>query len=232
MRLRTTGSFGAPAAVSTTVPPPILNDQMPLASSGASICPMSVKRLPPDRIWNGTDRTRLAASQLSLNSARSMAMRPLSSLASLIEPASATMRPDKACGTPSGPISPLTRADSGISVFRLPSPRRAARKRSLAKTRRASSSTLRKPFRVGVIEAVSTHGRAGLSEPTVSTMPPPCGRSTLRLISWKVQCLPVRSSSTVRLPFLSPSSRKSWPSSPVSPMPSIQDNSAARISWA
>ncbi len=47
---------------------------------------------------------------------------------------------------------------------------------------------------------------------------------------WKVQRLPVRSSSTVRVPSFRPSSRRSWPSSPVSPMPSIHDSSAAMLS--
>ena len=55
-------------------PPPILNGQMvPAPSSGASIWPIRVIRLPPERIWNGMVSTRLAAFQLSLNSAWSNA---------------------------------------------------------------------------------------------------------------------------------------------------------------
>ena len=74
--------------------------------------------------------------------------------------------------------------------------------------------------------AVSPHGRSALSEPTVTSTPPPRARSTLRLMSRNVQRLPVRSSLTVRFPFLRPSSRRSWPSRPLSPMASIQRQQA------
>ncbi len=141
------------------------------------------------------------------------------------------MRPASVCGSPSAPITPLMLADSGKSVTKLPLPTRAASIRSLASTRRASSATLRAPLPIGVIEAEIAHGRSRLSEPMV-TSTPPCARSTLRLMSLKVQRLPVRASSTVRLPLLSPSSRNSWPSRPVSPISSIQDNSAAKTSRA
>ena len=47
-------------------------------------------------------------------------------------------------------------------------------------------------------------------------------------MSRNVQCLPVRASSTVRFPFLSPSSFRSWPSRPVSPIASIQDRNAGK----
>ena len=47
-------------------------------------------------------------------------------------------------------------------------------------------------------------------------------------MSWKVHCLPVRSSSTVRLPFLRPTSPSSCPSRPLAPSVSIQASSAAR----
>ena len=43
----------------------------------------------------------------------------------------------------------------------------------------------------------------------------------------KVQRLPLRWSSTIRLPFLRPSSRRSWPSRPVAPRPSIQPSRPA-----
>ena len=79
---------------------------------------------------------------------------------------------------------------------------------------------------------MSTHGRAGLDEPTLTSTPPPCSRVALKLMSRNVQCLPVRASSTVRFPFLSPSSFRSWPSRPVSPIPSIQDRNAAKTSRA
>ena len=161
-----------------------------------------------------------------------MAMRLSSSLASPIEPASATMRPVSVCGKPSGPISPLMLADSGVSIREL----------AIAETRGQQKVARRDAagFELDFAEALAgrrDRGRKiptavpGLSEPMV-TSTPPRGRSTPRLMSWNVQCLPVRASSTVRLPFLRPSSRRSWPSRPVSPMPSIQDNSAAKTSRA
>ncbi len=161
-------------------------------------------------------------------SAWSMSMRSLAPSAT--KPDSAAIRPVRLCGTPSGPISPRTLADSGKFVSRLLSSTRAASRRSLAETCRPSISMLWAPSRVGLIAAVNPQGRPALSEPRVTTTPPPRGRSRLSVMSRNDQRLPVRVSSTVRLPSLSPSSRNSWPSRPDSPMPSIHDNSAAKMS--
>ena len=46
-------------------------------------------------------------------------------------------------------------------------------------------------------------------------------------MSWNDHCLPVRSSATVKVPLLSPTSLKSWPSRPAAPRPSSQANSEA-----
>ena len=59
-------------------------------------------------------------------------------------------------------------------------------------------------------------------------MPPPLGRVTLRSISVNVHCLPLRWSSTVRLPSCRPISVRSRPSKPPASRLSIQASSAAR----
>src|SRR3977135_929842 len=71
------------------------------------------------------------------------------------------------------------------------------------------------------------HGRSTLSEPIVAAMPPPLGRVTLRSILVNVHCLPLRWSSTVRLPPLRPISVSSRPSKPPASRLSIQAISAA-----
>src|SRR5947209_11136692 len=73
------------------------------------------------------------------------------------------------------------------------------------------------------------HGRSLPSEPSATAMPPPFGRVTLRSILVNVHCLPLRWSSTVRLPPCNPISVSSRPSSPLASRRSIQAISAARL---
>ncbi len=87
---------------------------------------------------------------------------------------------------------------------------------------------MRRPCWVGIIVARISQGRSAASEPTVKAMPPPFGRVTLRSILVNVHCLPLRASSTVRLPPLRPISVRSRPSSPLASRLSIQASSAAK----
>ncbi len=93
---------------------------------------------------------------------------------------------------------------------------------SRADTLRASTPTARMPSASGRIAALSTQGRAGLSDSSRKITPPSAGRVRLALIRSNFHCLPLRLSSTSRLPFFRPSSRRSLPSKPVAPAPSIQ----------
>ena len=62
-------------------------------------------------------------------------------------------------------------------------------------------------------------------------MTPPCrGRVRLTLMPSNFHCLPLRRSSTVRLPFFRPSSRRSCPSRPDSPTASTLAIRVARFS--
>ena len=63
----------------------------------------------------------------------------------------------------------------------------------------------------------------------VNATPPRRGRVTLRLMFSNVHCLPLRRSSTVRLPLLRPISRQVRPSSPLAPSRSIQASIAGEI---
>ena len=137
-------------------------------------------------------------------------------------PASAITWPCIRCSVPSAEISARMLADSGRSTSISPSLRRMASRMSRDETWRASMPTARTPSPSGRIAALSTQGRSGLSDARRKITPPCGGRVRLTLMRLKVQCLPLRWSSTVRLPFLRPSSRRSWPSRPVAPSPSIQ----------
>ena len=87
---------------------------------------------------------------------------------------------------------------------------------------------MRWPCRLGVIAARICQGRSTPSEPSVTAMPPSLGRVTLRSMLVNVHCLPLRSSSTVRLPPLRPISVRSRPSRAPASRLSIQASSAAR----
>ena len=109
---------------------------------------------------------------------------------------------------PSGPMSARMRADNGRSGSYCPhQPHRqhhfAWRAPSASRCRRCGGRGA-----PGVIAARSSQGVSALSELSVSAMPPAFGRVRLRLMSWNVHCLPLRWSSTVRLPLLRPISLK------------------------
>ena len=146
-----------------------------------------------------------------------------------MKPFSTRMRPSTICGMPSGPIV-------GADARRH---RHVGLVLAVAEPHRQHQILGRQLLRLdvddavavlaGVIAARSSHGRSAASELTVSATPPACGRVRLRLMSWKVHCLPLRWSSTVRLPFLRPSSLRSRPSSPVAPSLSIQASKRGEI---
>ena len=71
-------------------------------------------------------------------------------------------------------------------------------------------------------------GRSTFSEPSVTAMPPLLGRITPRSILVNVHCLPLRWSSTVRLPPLRPISARSRPSRPLASRLSIQASMTAK----
>ena len=79
-----------------------LNGQIPPACCGASRWANSVMRSPPDRIWNGTDNRRVAGVPIELELGAIDGDAPRRREPRRSKPASATIRPVKVCGTPSG----------------------------------------------------------------------------------------------------------------------------------
>ena len=118
----------------------------------------------------------------------------------------------------------------GMSASAAPSPTRSARRRSLGERSRRTASIARCPCPRGVTVAVIDHGPSAPRELTAKATPPSLGRVRLRLISAKDHRLPVRVSSTTRLPFFTPISVRSPPSGPSASSASSQPSSVAQTS--
>ena len=229
MRLSTSCS-SSPRAASTIEPPVSPSRHGAPACAGASACATSVKRLPPDTIWNGAASARRLASQSSVASARSISRRAFGSLASMIVPGPNESWPVARCGAPSRASSARRLSDTGRSASNWLASTRAASIKSRIISLRASMLTARRPSPSGFTPARSTHSRSVFSEPMRSTTSPPSCRVRLRLILSNFDCCPLRWSSTVRLPLLRPISPRSWPSRPSALMLSSQVSSAPRFS--
>ena len=211
MRLRTSGLPWPLAAFSTIVPPPTL--ERPRTGRLRRRLDLAHQR---DAIAAGQDLERhrqaggFAASQLILNSARSISIAAVGIIGVADEagigddPAGERLR--HAVGADFAAqarrhrqvrLQRRRRRSGSPTAGRWPPP--GGLQRQCCDSRRVSASST----------PSSAQGCSALSEPTVTTMPPPRGRSTLSVMLWKVRFLPVRRSSTVRLPSFNPSSRRS-----------------------
>ncbi len=204
--------------------------QRPLSPLGASTKARKVNWLPPACTWNGTTKVWRPASHMKRILAWStLRLTRLPSSLSEMVPEPTSTWPCTTRGVPSAAISARMLVDSGRSASTSSSLMRSARRMSRIATWRASMPTARTPSASGRMAALSAQARFGLSDSRRNITPPCAGRCRLALMRSKVQRLPLRLSSTIRLPFLRPSSPRSWPSRPLAPSASIQASTPAKF---
>ena len=204
--------------------------QRPLSPLGASTKARKVNWLPPACTWNGTTKVwRLASHMKRILAWSTLRLTRLPSSLSEMVPEPTSTWPCTTRGVPSAAISARMLVESGRSASTSSSLMRSARRMSRIATWRASMPTARTPSASGRMAALSAQARFGLSDSRRNITPPCAGRCRLALMRSKVQRLPLRLSSTIRLPFLRPSSPRSWPSRPLAPSASIQASTPAKF---